>query len=730
MVFSLQETPDGKVWICPLENKKATIGYLQPNSKGTYDWICTPFFRIPSMYLRAFYIESSGIAWIGGSEGVYRYDMSQDTKNYTQSFQCLIRKVSIATDSILYGGNFTTNSPQATLDYAYNDLKFQFAAPFFDNEEQTLYSFQLEGFDKGWSEWSRQSDKEYTNLSEGNYIFKVKAKNVYGVVGEEASYQLTILPPYYRTWWAYFSYVISAILMIYVIVKWNMQRLTLEKIKLEKIVKERTLEVVAQAEAIKEQNKNIKQLSEIGKELTASLNLEHILSTLYTYINEMMDATVFGIGLYQAQQGLIDYQMAIEKGIRYQPYTRDMKDKNQFAVWCVENRKEVFLNDIETEYSHYLDHAENKKDDSQLENGAEIEYPQALIYVPLLIKDEIMGVITIQSFQKNSYTQQDLNQLQNIANYASIALENAAQQTQITLVNDELSQFNEELRQQQEELVVLNENLEVQKKTLEQTYQQLKLTGEQLAKSIQYASHIQEVVMPELSELHAYFSSVFIIFKPKDVVSGDFYWFSKINDNIGIFALADCTGHGVPGAFMSMLACTLLHEIVSVKKIYDNPARILNNLHAALQKILRQTDGKNNDGMDISICCFEKMENGLIKLIFSGAKSRMCYITENQLHIIKGDRQYLGGKEPLQRDFTNHELILPLTTQFYLFSDGLADQNDAERKSIGTKKVETIIFENANLSFSEQKDKLEQLLLQHQGNEPQRDDISFVGLRL
>ena len=481
---------------------------------------------------------------------------------------------------------------------------------------------------------------------------------------------------------------------------------------------------------LEEQKKSIKQLSEIGKELTASLNLEHVLSTLYTCINEMMDASVFGIGLYNAEKGFIDYQMAIEKGVRYKPYTRDMQDKNQFSVWCIENKKEVFLNDIETEYSRYLENKENKEIDLQLENDEKIEYPSSLMYVPLLIKGEVIGIITAQSFEKNSYDQQDLNQLKSIANYASIAIENAAQQKQITETNDDLNQFNEELRQQQEELLMLNENLEDQKKIVESTYIKLKETSEQLDKSIHYASHIQEVVMPEYAELQSYFSNVFVIFKPKDIVSGDFYWFSKINENIGVFDLADCTGHGVPGAFMSMLACTLLHEMVNVKQMYNNPAQLLKMMHEAVQKILKQQEGKNNDGMDVSICCFEKLEDQQVKLIFAGAKSKILYIADNELHIFYGDKQYLGGKNPLRHDFTNHEIVLPISSQFYLFSDGFADQNNTERKKIGSKQFENTLFENANLSFAEQKDELEQLLVKHQGSEIQRDDISVVGLRI
>ncbi|RPH25060.1 MAG: hypothetical protein EHM93_20155, partial [Bacteroidales bacterium] len=129
-VYSLAEMPDGKIWVCPRDNSKTDIGYLQPNGKGGYDWVYAPFRRIPNMFLEACYIEPSGIAWIGGSEGVYRYDATKDTKNYAQQFNCLIRKVTIGRDSLLYGGNAsaTLAGLQTQLDYQFNSLRFEFAA--------------------------------------------------------------------------------------------------------------------------------------------------------------------------------------------------------------------------------------------------------------------------------------------------------------------------------------------------------------------------------------------------------------------------------------------------------------------------------------------------------------------------------------------------------------------------------------------------------------------------
>lgn len=248
-VFSLQETPDGKVWICPLENKKADVGYLQPYGKGFYNWVFAPFRRIPSMFLTAFYVEPNGVAWVGGSDGVYRYDMRVDQKNYTQAFSSLIRRIIAGKDSLVFGGDSSKIKP-ISLPFEYNTLKFEFAAPFFDHEEKTLYSYQLIGFDKGWSNWTRNADKEYTNLSQGTYTFQVKAKNVYDVESKISKFDITILSPFYLTWWAYCIYIILLGLFIFATVKLFTLKLVRQKEYLEQVVQTRTAEIVLQKEKI------------------------------------------------------------------------------------------------------------------------------------------------------------------------------------------------------------------------------------------------------------------------------------------------------------------------------------------------------------------------------------------------------------------------------------------------------------------------------------------------
>lgn len=252
-ISSLISMPDGKIWICPSENKNNDIGYLKPTNKGSYEWVFAPFRRIPKMDIETFYVEPSGIAWIGGSEGLYRYDDTKDTKNYTQDFNCLIRKITGASDSLLYGGNKSNLQDlkkSQELKYELNNLTFEFAAPFFDQEDKTLYSYQLIGYDNKWSKWGSETKKEYSKIREGDYEFRVKARNVYEVESQIDSYKFSILPPWYRTIWAYLLYGIITATFVWLFTKLYSKRLKLANIKLERIVAKRTSEINQQKEEI------------------------------------------------------------------------------------------------------------------------------------------------------------------------------------------------------------------------------------------------------------------------------------------------------------------------------------------------------------------------------------------------------------------------------------------------------------------------------------------------
>lgn len=289
--------------------------------------------------------------------------------------------------------------------------------------------------------------------------------------------------------------------------------------------------------------------------------------------------------------------------------------------------------------------------------------------------------------------------------------------------NAEMLTQNKELFQQQEELSIINTSLEI-------TFKELKSTSDRLSKSIQYANQIQQLILPKKEKVDSFFNEHFVIYLPKDVVSGDFYWFTLLKDNKAIFILADCTGHGVPGAFMSMIGNTLLHEIIKVKNI-NSPAEILLELHKGIRNVLKQKESKNSDGMDISVCLFEKnVEIKTCQVTFAGAKSNLFYVKNKLIYQLDGSKATIGGFAEKPRTFINQVFTLKEGEIIYFMSDGYIDQNNFNRERFSSNKFKQLLNVISYLSIKEQKQAMLTALKEHQQSELQRDDISVVGIRL
>jgi signal transduction histidine kinase len=212
------------------------------------------------------------------------------------------------------------------------------------------------------------------------------------------------------------------------------------------VMKEKNDELEKKTEQLEQSYNNISVLSRIGKDITATLDLDTILTTVYENVNELMDATIFGIGIYKPEEASIEYRLAIEKGKRYQPYRRSMSDKRQLAVWCIENNREVFINDISKEYSRYVTEIDQTVAVATvLEDGTIPQNPNSLIYLPLQVKDKIIGLISVQTYEKNAYEQYHLDILKTLASYTSAALYNARSYETLQNTLDELKITQEQL---------------------------------------------------------------------------------------------------------------------------------------------------------------------------------------------------------------------------------------------------------------------------------------------
>ncbi|MCK5536699.1 MAG: SpoIIE family protein phosphatase [Bacteroidales bacterium] len=259
--------------------------------------------------------------------------------------------------------------------------------------------------------------------------------------------------------------------------------------------------------------------------------------------------------------------------------------------------------------------------------------------------------------------------------------------------------------------------------------------NKRIESSLKYALTIQKAILPTqkmLSQLADYF----ILYRPKDFVSGDSYWISSYQESDRksfFFAVIDCTGHGVPGAFMTLIADRLLNSVVNDRKIHS-PAKILENLDHEVRIMLRQDQNTNDDGMDVALIKVDVFRNGKKTLTFSGAK-RPLYLHryENEsLEIIKGSIRAIGGNRyGLEEPFKNIKFDINKNDIVYLFSDGIIDQKTKNygKKKFGTKGVVQFINENAMNSSVKQLEKLEKILDYNKDPDSQIDDITLVGLR-
>ncbi len=286
--------------------------------------------------------------------------------------------------------------------------------------------------------------------------------------------------------------------------------------------------------------------------------------------------------------------------------------------------------------------------------------------------------------------------------------------------NEELLASEEELKQQNEELITLNEHIKKQRDKIEEAHDYI--TG-----SINYAKRIQQAMLPAKSTFEKNFSDFFILFKPRDIVSGDFYWAEQFENKI-IYAVADCTGHGVPGAMVSMLGISLLNKIVT-QNIDLKASEVLDKLRTELKRILKQTSGERDerkDGMDIALCL---MDTNTRKMQFAGAYNSLLIFREKKLIELKANKQPIGIY-PREKKFTNHEFQLQKNDIIYSFSDGFADQFNPAGEKYKIRFFKQFLSQITEYDLSVQKQNLENEYEKWRGKAPQLDDITIIGIKI
>ncbi len=748
-VSKFVEDEKGNIWINFYDEKKGWIE-LARKEKAQYVRDSVLMKRLALSTVYSLYPDTQQITWIGAIDGLYRYDDKMRT-NVSRNYQAFVRRVATAADSTIFNGAFLQKSDSSRLGIAHwvtnqqpanfkivlpyenNSLTFYYAAASYDNEAGNQYSYCLENYETAWSAWSKVNKKEYTNLPHGKYTFRVRAKNIHDHISEEASFTFSILPPWYRTVWAYILYFVLSVSFIWLMIWLNTKRLRKQNEILEQIVKDRTSEISKKSKELEKQKeeisvqkdlledknkvlaeqqdkiaqsyKNIKLLSEIGQQVTATLSLDNIRKAVYENINALMDTDAFGIGIYDEKNMVINFEQFVDRGKTHNDLGISIADETQMAAWCLYNRSDLVIGDFLNEYKKYVPLA-------PLPNLRE-GFLQSLIFLPLFTQVKVMGVLTVQSLNKHAYTDYEVDLLRNMAVYIAIALENAE-------TYEEIAQKN---------LIIEEKNKKISE------------TTQNILDSITYASRIQNAMLPQVERMKAAFQELFVLFRPRDVVSGDFYWFAEVLTPEGrtkkIISAIDCTGHGVPGAFMSLIGNDLINEII-IQRSISQANLILNELHRGVVKALKQDETYNRDGMDLALCVIDSESQ---TLEFAGANNPLIYIQKGEMQEIKADRFPIGlmRAENTVRNFSASTITYDSETYCYIFSDGFPDQfGGTEGRKFMKKRLKSLLMEIYLRPFAEQKSILEKELNEWMNNvDPythhhykQTDDILLIGFRI
>ena len=370
----------------------------------------------------------------------------------------------------------------------------------------------------------------------------------------------------------------------------------------------------------------------------------------------------------------------------------------------INNQKNVIINDLFLEYNNYFPNVPPPTPTV----GEQVE---SLIYLPLTLQGKKIGVISAQSFRKNAYTDYHIDMLKNLAVNVAIALENAIMYKDV-------------------EQKVIERTIEVVKQK-----EELSQKNKDITDSINYALRIQHTILPSDKKIKELLPESFVLYMPKDIVSGDFYWVGEVNGEIGaasrvVVAVVDCTGHGVPGAFLTIVGNNLLNHIINELHI-TNPKDIINEMNSGIINRLALMD--NNivrDGMDMAVCAIDRKGN-TFSLLFSGAYNPLYYVRDNQLMELPAIRYNIGSIPHEQKEnVTCHTVEIKKGDMVYLFSDGYVDQM---RHQTGKKfmkgRFKQLLLDIHKKPPLEQKQIMEQTHIDWKGNLFQTDDILVMGFR-
>jgi len=421
--FEMVEDAQGRVWIRFGKETRLAI----PKPEGGYRFDFNQLRPINELNIQKIYPENNGIVWVCTTDGLIRYDENLE-KNYDQSFKTVIRHIAAGKKQLTT--SIDNNAKQVSVSYKDNTFRFEYASPFFEQEDKTQYQTWLEGFENNWSDLDINYYKEYTNLPTGQYTFHVRALNIYGKLSEEAVYRFEILPPWYRTWWAYLLYTIAAAIIIYSLIRWRTRKLHEKHRELEKIVEQRTHE-------LKQQTEELAVINSVQEGLAKELDMQAIYELVGNKIQKVFNAQAVLICTFDHEKKSEHFNYHIEKGEISYPADRPY---DKLREHMINSKEKIYIND----------HNETTAAKYNMKVVPGTALPKSLLFVPLMSGDKVKSYVSLQNIDSaNAFSESDVRLLETLANSMSVALENAR-------LFDETNRLLKETEQRTAELGVIN----------------------------------------------------------------------------------------------------------------------------------------------------------------------------------------------------------------------------------------------------------------------------------
>jgi len=638
--------------------------------------------------------DKNGNLWYPTTEGVAMIDPSNIRMN-TKSPLVTVKKI-LAGD-IAYNTYDEIHFPAGT-----NKLEFEYAGLSFIAPEQVTFKYRLKGFDEMWVMAGKRRTAYYTNLNPGEYTFEVMAMNHDGVWSRLPAKITFYIEPYFyqTTFFAIFIFLLIASTG-FGVYYWRIKNLELSRKKLQRGIEEQTKQIKLQYNEIRTQAKELEALDNIVQTINQEVTLDNVLDALLIQGLKLFDKAEKAIFLiYNTKKE--KYVLVSYKGYPEDFYIEPIK-KEKCLKYCEQGRQHS--------EGFYL--ISPKKSKNKI---SETYQPLSSLAMLIEYHGSVAGIVFFDQEEEDINIQPtDMNKLKRFRDHALSAFQRAQNLQQIE-----------------------NKNLEIERSL------------KKMADSIRYAKRIQNAIFVDTKDIENAFDEAFVFYKPKDIVSGDFYWFTEtmpepvydveiteegsqsvfkgFSETFKILAAVDCTGHGVPGALMTVVGNDLLDSIVKQKQAIK-PSQILRQLDLGVKTYLKQEEGtQSNDGMDMSIITIDEAKN---RLTFAGAKNPLIHIRKGELTVHKGAKFPIGGIQIKRKVFKTTTIPYEKGDVFYLFSDGFQDQfgGDKERK-YGPKRFRNLLLEINEKSMKEQKEILSEGFKNWKRDFKQTDDVLVIGIRL